>query len=91
MKYVIAFDIANNWRRRMVSKLCLAAGFRVQRSVFECFLAPEPLAALQTAIMKFINPERDTVRFYPLDKTSDDGVSILGLGKKVEEVHYKII
>ena len=91
MKYVIAFDISNDRRRKAVGKACAAVGFRVQRSVYECFLQDSGYRALSSRIAGLIDKEKDTVRVYPLDKNCDQGMEILGRGKRIENVGYKII
>ncbi|MCF0217410.1 MAG: CRISPR-associated endonuclease Cas2 [Fibrobacteraceae bacterium] len=91
MKYVIAFDISNNRRRNAVAKACLAVGFRVQRSVFECNLLADAYTELVGKIEAIVNAEKDTVRLYPLDKTCDESMEIIGRGKRIESAGFKVI
>lgn len=91
MKYVIAFDISNNRRRKVVGKACNAMGFRVQRSVYECILPQNSYDELFNKIQSAIDPQKDTVRIYPLDKNCDQNMDILGKGKRIENVGFKII
>ena len=41
---------------------------RVQFSVFECELTPAQWVKLRHRILKLMNAEEDSVRFYPLDE-----------------------
>lgn len=91
MKYVIAFDISNDRRRKAVGKACSAVGFRVQRSVYECIMQDAAYQALFCQIDRIVDKERDTVRIYPLDKNCNQNMEIIGKGKKIEVVGYKII
>jgi CRISPR-associated protein Cas2 len=43
MKYVVAYDIADDGRRNRVARFLEGWGRRVQKSVFECELSPEEL------------------------------------------------
>ncbi len=49
-RYVITYDIENDRVRSKVSELLEGAGFRVQKSVFECLLAPDDLDRLVARI-----------------------------------------
>lgn len=83
MKHLITFDISNNRQRQRVVKECLAIGFRVQKSVFETYIQPIQLKALEEKLLEMINPEHDSIRIYPLDKEADSAVRIVGTGKKI--------
>ena len=59
-------DPAGKKRLRQVAKACLDYGQRVQFSVFECKVDPAQFAEFKQRIVKIINPETDSVRFYNL-------------------------
>ena len=59
-------DPAGKERLRQVAKACLDYGQRVQFSVFECKVDPAQFAEFNQRIVKIINPETDSVRFYNL-------------------------
>ena len=61
---VIAYDIADDDRRRRVSETLENSGTRVQESVFECHLTPAQRAELQARIAGLIEPVEDNVRYY---------------------------
>lgn len=59
-------DIKGRRRLNKIAKLCVKYGQRVQNSVFECLLEPSELALLKNEILKLIDGEKDSVRFYNL-------------------------
>ncbi len=64
--YVIAYDIPSDKRRTKVHKLLSGFGQWTQYSLFEAFLSDKELVMLQSRLEKLLNPEKDSVRFYPL-------------------------
>ena len=64
VSYDVAQDDHGARRLRKVAKLCQGFGRRVQYSVFECLLDPEQWAALRARLIKEINEEYDSLRFY---------------------------
>lgn len=91
MKYLLAFDISNGRRRNAVVRCCLAHGFRVQKSVFEAFMEPTQVADFEDKMLKLIDCDKDSVRIYPIDKTADESIRIVGCGKRIENVQFRII
>ncbi len=59
-------DAAGRRRLRRVAKACLDLGQRVQNSVFECEVDPAQWALLRAALIKEIDAEKDSLRFYRL-------------------------
>ncbi|MBI2758774.1 MAG: CRISPR-associated endonuclease Cas2 [Chloroflexi bacterium] len=71
MMVLITYDVkteteAGKSRLRRVSKKCQDYGQRVQNSVFECLIDPAQLKELQDKLLKIIDPEVDSLRFYYL-------------------------
>jgi CRISPR-associated protein Cas2 len=71
MMVLITYDVstetdAGKKRLRQVAKQCQNYGQRVQNSVFECIIDPGQLCQLQERILKIIDPEVDSVRYYYL-------------------------
>lgn len=91
MKYLVAFDICSDKRRKNIAKECLSVGFRVQESVFEIFLEASALSRFKERLVRKMNLDVDSVRIYPLDKFSDSGLEILGRGKRIESVNYAVL
>lgn len=64
MFLIIAYDIADDNRRRKVSEALENYGTRVQESVFECHLTPAQREEVQERLTRLIEPEVDNVRYY---------------------------
>ena len=83
MYLLVAYDVstvtpAGRKRLRRVAKVCLDYGQRVQNSVFECDVAPADYVAFKQRILKIIDPEADSVRFYNLGHKWRDRVEHYG-------------
>jgi CRISPR-associated protein Cas2 len=61
---VETIDLGGVRRLRRVAKACKDYGQRVQYSVFECNVDPGQWVLLRNKLMKEINPEKDSLRFY---------------------------
>lgn len=68
MFFVIAYDIADDARRKKVSDTLENYGTRVQESVFECHLTANQQTELQEQIGQQIDPLEDNVRYYRVCK-----------------------
>ena len=71
MMVLITYDVntetdAGKKRLNKVAKQCQDYGQRVQNSVFECILDPARLKQLQCKLVKLIDPDKDSLRFYYL-------------------------
>jgi len=66
MKYVVAYDLESDAVRGRVADVLLAVGERVQKSVFECVLAPEELESLVERLRREIGETAGNVRIYRL-------------------------
>lgn len=71
MMVLITYDVSTETetgksRLRRVSKKCKDYGQRVQNSVFECIIDSAQLKQLQNSLLKIIDPEVDSLRFYYL-------------------------
>lgn len=55
-------------RLREVAKICVNYGQRVQNSVFECLVDPLQFKQLKTKLLKVIDEEHDSLRFYFLGR-----------------------
>jgi CRISPR-associated protein Cas2 len=81
MFYLICYDITNDRRRDRVSRLLEGYGMRVQKSVFECVLTPDQYELLQKRLQtkRYLNPNEDQLRFYPLSPRHRKLVLLLGV------------
>ncbi len=59
-------DAAGRRRLRRIAKLCTSWGQRVQFSVFECLLEYAQWLKLRAALVKEMDEEKDSLRFYML-------------------------
>lgn len=71
MLTVIAYDVDTTTpvgarRLRKVAKCCVNYGQRVQNSVFECLADPATMVQVKRELLKIIDPEKDSLRFYNL-------------------------
>jgi len=63
---VLAYDIADDTRRRRAARLCEQRMLRVQESVFEAWLTPAELHRLLASLQEQIDPKADQIRTYTL-------------------------
>lgn len=55
-------------RLRLVAKICVDYGQRVQNSVFECLVDPVQLGQLRKELESIIDPRKDSLRYYFLGR-----------------------
>ena len=85
MKYVVAYDIADDHRREDVATLLSGYGPRVQLSVFECeFRTRREAGSVQGKLRDLIDPVEDQIRLYPLDDRAARRMAIIG-ARTIEE------
>ena len=59
-------DAAGRKRLRQIAKQCVNYGQRVQCSVFECMLDAAQYRALEAKLLRIMDVEKDSLRFYEL-------------------------
>lgn len=89
MLVVITYDVTTETpegqrRLRRVSKVCQNYGQRVQKSVFECLVNPTQWAVLREQLVKEIDPNGDSLRFYFLGKNWQPRVEHIGAGSSYD-------
>ena len=89
MMVVVSYDVSTveeAGRRRLarVSKTCKNYGQRVQLSVFECSVDPAQWAVFRNKLIKEIDPETDSLRFYFLGANWRRRVEHVGAKKSVD-------
>ena len=82
--YVVAYDIPDDRRRSKVHKALSGVGQWTQYSLFECFLTAKERVLLGDKLDGVLDPEEDSVRFYPLCHGCLGKVKTIG-GPKPEE------
>lgn len=69
MLVLVTYDVntetpAGRKRLRRVAKVCVNKGQRVQKSVFECLVDNAQWVALRQTLIKEIDNDKDSLRFY---------------------------
>ncbi|QBG49336.1 CRISPR-associated endonuclease Cas2 [Verrucomicrobia bacterium S94] len=64
MLHLVAYDIADAKRLRLVAKTCEDFGVRVEYSVFECDLPPERFEGFWNELNRIINKDEDSLLAY---------------------------
>lgn len=72
-------------RLRRVAKACKNYGQRVQYSVFECIVDPAQWTVLKDRLIKEINPEKDSLRFYYLGSNWRRRVEHIGAKEGIDQ------
>lgn len=71
-------------RLRQVAKYCVAHGQRVQNSVFECILDECQYRLAEKELLKIIDEETDSLRFYNFGNKYNGKVKHYGAKKSYE-------
>ncbi len=95
MLILISYDInttetSGARRLRNVSKACLDYGQRVQYSVFECEVDPAQWVFLKDKLLKIVDLEKDSIRFYMLGSNWKRKIEHYG-SKKPVDLHGSLI
>jgi len=90
MFVLVSYDVATTdpmgqTRLRRVAKVCKNYGQRVQYSVFECIVDPAQWAVLKDRLIKEINPEKDSLRFYYLGSNWRRRVEHIGAKEGIDQ------
>ena len=86
MLVLITYDVnteddAGKKRLRKIAKQCVNYGQRVQNSVFECLLDPAQCKILQHELLKLIDKDKDSLRFYYLGNKYESKIEHFGAKK----------
>jgi CRISPR-associated protein Cas2 len=89
MMVVVSYDVSTvdpdgPGRLRRVAKVCKDYGQRVQLSVFECVVDPARWTFFRDKLIKEIDPEQDSLRFYFLGANWKRRVEQVGAKKSVD-------
>ena len=91
MMVVVCFDVRDRRRLYRVARELGNFGVRVQKSIFECHLTPEQLEELQRRLAKWIDADRDQVRYYFLCGKDVDMVSVDGNGRLTFDATFTMV
>ena len=88
--YLVCYDIVDTNRRNRVSKLLQGYGLRVQKSVFECVLTEAQSDLINRKLIKYIDPNEDQVRFYPMTAHTRRKVMTFGMQpeRQIDDVAF---
>ena len=83
MLMLVTYDVSTETpegqkRLRQVAKCCVKYGQRVQKSVFECVIDEGQYKKFQNQLLKIIDLEKDSLRFYNLGKNYQSKVEHFG-------------
>lgn len=89
MLVLVSYDVNTSGdggqrRLRRVAKVCKNYGQRVQFSVFECNVDPAQWAVLRQKLIREINKEKDSLRFYFLGSNWKRRVEHIGAKETVD-------
>lgn len=89
MLILVTYDVSTvekEGRRRLrrVAQACKDYGTRVQKSVFECQVGQSEWVKLRDRLLREINVEEDSLRFYYLDEKAVQRVEHHGTAKPVD-------
>lgn len=76
--YLVCYDVVSDRRRHKVAHLLEGYGMRVQKSVFECVLTPPQFDMVSRKLQRYLKPEEDQIRFYPMSARTRRQVAIVG-------------
>ena len=89
MLVLITYDIdvanaAGRKRLRKVAKHCVNYGTRVQNSVFECHVDSAQYTQLKHLLLKEMDAEKDSIRFYSLGNRYSGKVEHFGVQRGID-------
>jgi CRISPR-associated protein Cas2 len=89
MMVVVSYDVSTidpkgQTRLRRVAKICKDHGQRVQFSVFECSVDPAQWTFFRHKLIKEIDPDQDSLRFYFLGANWRRRVEHVGAKKSID-------
>lgn len=81
-KWIVAYDIPDDRRRRRLADALENFGDRVQYSVFEVITEGDEADLIRTRVEDIIDIDEDSVRFYPLCELCAGKVVVVGVGQE---------
>lgn len=89
MMVLVSYDVASSGlggarRLRRVARACQDYGQRVQYSVFECDVDPVKWTMLKARLIKEIDPQKDSLRFYFMGSNWKHRVEHIGAKEVVD-------
>lgn len=78
--HVVIYDVASDRRRARLARKLLRYGYRVQKSAFQLWLDMRELSSIMSAVEEVVQPDEDSLHFYPVCKKCRDGARFIGEG-----------
>jgi len=96
MLTVIAYDVdtsdaAGAQRLRRVAKICVNYGQRVQNSVFECVADAGTMAKVKHELLRIIDLEKDSLRFYRIGNNYASKIEQFGKKRSYEAEGFLVL
>jgi CRISPR-associated protein Cas2 len=88
---VIAFDVADDRRRRALVRVLESFGERVLESVFEAWLTPPERRRLENLALRCIDCAEDRLAFYALPDEDRKDIILLGPGEVTPNIGLWIV
>lgn len=85
---VVAFDVANDKRRRRLVKVLESFGERAQESVFEIWLTANERKKLERRALACLKLGEDRLAFYALSKADRQDIISIGHGNITPDFTY---
>ncbi|HPO91298.1 MAG TPA: CRISPR-associated endonuclease Cas2 [Victivallales bacterium] len=85
-QYIVSYDIAEPKRLRKIASIMEGYGYRIQYSVFLCYLTPVKLEHLKTDILSIINHNEDQCLIIDIGPGNEMPASITSLGKPIPKI-----
>lgn len=96
MLVLVTYDISvvaegGQKRLRKTAEVCANYGMRVQNSVFECEVTPAEFVGLKDKLLRTIDVEVDSVRFYLLGSRGRRRVEHVGAKPAIDPLRDSIV
>jgi CRISPR-associated protein Cas2 len=89
--WIIAYDISDHQRRKMIHDILKNHGERVQWSVFECYLDEQTLQSLRTELAALIEQDEGSIRWYPLCAWCQREIESQGCGELNDDPEFYLV
>lgn len=76
---VCVSDDSGPYRLRKIAKYCQKFGQRVQNSVFECVVDESKFMDIKNELLKLMDEDKDSIRFYKLGNNYKNKVEQYGI------------
>jgi CRISPR-associated protein Cas2 len=91
MTFLFCYDIADSRRRTRISKELERFGLRIQKSFFQCDVAPALANEIKNSLLDLINKKEDSLIVYPLCSDCLGKVRLIGNGTMLQETAFEIL